>query len=79
MSESNGNSSITIGPGFLGLLTIVFVVLKAFGKLDWSWLWVFSPLWIPVAFCAIVALLVAIVWLVALVISQLWGGQGQDS
>jgi len=27
---------------------IVFIVLKAVGNLDWSWLWVLSPFWMPV-------------------------------
>ena len=34
------------GIGFTGLLTIVFVTLKLLGKIDWSWWWVLSPLWI---------------------------------
>ena len=34
------------GIGFTGLLTIVFVILKLLGKIDWSWWWVLSPLWI---------------------------------
>jgi hypothetical protein len=29
--------------GFAEVLTIVFVVLKATGNLDWSWWLVFSP------------------------------------
>ena len=37
------------GIGFLGLLTIVFVVLKITGHISWSWLWVLSPLWLPFA------------------------------
>ena len=36
------------GIGFTGLLTIVFVILKLLGKIDWSWLCVLSPLWISV-------------------------------
>lgn len=32
--------------GFVGLLTIVFIVLKLTGVIEWSWLWVLSPLWI---------------------------------
>lgn len=32
--------------GFVGLLTIVFIVLKLVGVISWSWLWVLSPLWI---------------------------------
>ena len=30
------------------ILTIAFVVLKLIGIISWSWLWVFSPLWISV-------------------------------
>ena len=34
------------GIGFSGLLTIVFITLKLTGFIDWSWLWVLSPIWI---------------------------------
>lgn len=27
-----------------GLVTFIFVILKFTGNLDWSWLWVLSPL-----------------------------------
>ena len=40
MKNSNG------GIGFVGLLTIVFIVLKLLKVINWSWLWVLSPLWI---------------------------------
>lgn len=40
------NVSYSGGIGFTGLLTIVFVILKLLGKIDWSWWWVLSPLWI---------------------------------
>ena len=33
---------------FLFRLTVVFVVLKLFGAITWSWWWIISPLWIPV-------------------------------
>jgi membrane protein YdbS with pleckstrin-like domain len=32
------------------ILTIVFVVLKLTDVIDWSWVWVLSPLWIGAAF-----------------------------
>lgn len=44
MAESTSSSSG--GIGFLGLLTIVFITLKLTGFINWSWLWVLSPLWI---------------------------------
>jgi len=43
---SDSNSGLSSGIGFTGLLTIVFVTLKLLGKIDWSWWWVLSPLWI---------------------------------
>ena len=44
MSKSSSSSSS--GIGFIGLLTIAFIVLKLTGFIDWSWWWVLSPLWI---------------------------------
>ncbi len=46
MSEKSSSSG---GIGFVGLLTIVFVTLKLLDKIDWSWWWVLSPLWISLA------------------------------
>ena len=43
------DAKIELGGGSIGLptiLTVLFVVLKVFDKIDWSWWWVFSPLWI---------------------------------
>ena len=45
----SGNSSSS-GISFCGLLTIVFIVLKLTHYIDWSWLWVLSPLMIGFAF-----------------------------
>lgn len=44
--QQNNNNIATGGIGFTGLLTIVFIVLKLVGIINWSWLWVLSPLWI---------------------------------
>lgn len=33
--------------GFLGMLTVVFTTLKLLDKIDWSWWWILSPLWLP--------------------------------
>lgn len=41
--------SRTNGISFSGALTIVFIVLKLVGTIDWSWGWVLSPIWIPLA------------------------------
>jgi len=49
MSKENTAST---GIGLGGLLFIVFLILKLaeIGQVsDWSWWWVTSPLWLPVA------------------------------
>ena len=49
-------TSSSKGIGFAGLLTIVFIVLKLTSTIDWSWWWVLSPVWIPLAFWVVVIL-----------------------
>jgi fatty acid desaturase len=46
MSESSDSGG---GIGFVGLLTIAFIVLKLTGFIHWTWFWVWSPIWISVA------------------------------
>ena len=40
---SDGDINVS-GVGFTGLLTIVFVILKLIGVIDWNWWWVISPI-----------------------------------
>ena len=51
---SNNSGSGSSGVGFCGLLTVAFTVLKLTGHIDWSWWWVTSPSWIPVALVLVV-------------------------
>jgi len=66
MTERESSNATGSGIGFTGLLTIVFVTLKLLGKIDWSWWWVLSPLWISatvVIGVAVVTIIIAvIVW-----------------
>lgn len=49
---------------FTSLLAVLFIGLKLTGYIDWSWWWVLSPLWIPLA---IVLLVLAVVGVIKLV------------
>ena len=33
------------GIGFFGALTLLFIALKLTHYINWSWVWVFAPLW----------------------------------
>ena len=58
---SNNSSGATSGGiGSTGILTIVFIVLKLIGVIDWSWWWVLSPAWISIAL-AIILFVISIV------------------
>ena len=39
--------------GIYGLVGIALVVLKLTGVIDWSWLWVTLPFWLPLAIVVI--------------------------
>lgn len=51
---STSSSSSSGGIGFSGLLTVLFIGLKLTNYIDWSWWWVLSPLWIPLALAVII-------------------------
>lgn len=63
MADSSSNSSS--GIGFTGLLACIFITLKLIGKIDWSWWWVLSPLWIGTAAVLVVAAVVVLIALVS--------------
>jgi len=60
MKSSNTTSSG--GIGFIGLLTVVFIVLKLTGYITWAWIWVLAPLWISFAVFVVVFLILLLVY-----------------
>lgn len=64
------SSSRSTGIGFIGLLTIVFITLKLLDKINWSWLWVLSPIWISILFWIAFALFVLVVSLIYVLVSD---------
>ena len=58
------NNTTAGGIGFCGLLAVTFIVLKLTGIINWSWLWVLAPIWIPTAITIAIIVIVLIVVLV---------------
>lgn len=56
----NKNNSITINGLGSTLLLVAFIVLKLCHVIEWSWLWVLAPLWIPFAIAVIIIAVIAI-------------------
>lgn len=62
MSKSRGTIRVGGGVGITGLLLVAFVVLKLCDVIDWSWLWVLSPAWLPLTFVLLIFVLVGVGW-----------------
>lgn len=54
------NKASSGGIGFFGLLTIAFIILKLCKVITWSWLWVLSPIWMPIIPVLIIAIIIAL-------------------
>lgn len=60
------NNKVTIGctTPLAVIVFLAFFFAKIFDKIDWSWWWVFSPLWIPALLC--------ITFLIIIFILKIW-------
>ena len=47
--------------GLADVLFIVFLVLKLTNTIDWSWWWVTSPLWLPIAIALALLIIITII------------------
>ena len=47
--------------GLCGSLVILFIILKIMDIISWSWLWVFSPIWITLITCVVAFGLILVV------------------
>ena len=64
MNDKNTKVNVSVGGGFLGLLTLLFITLKLCGVIAWSWWWVLAPIWISwglVIVLTVVALVLAVI------------------
>lgn len=57
---SNRSSNNSTGIGILGVLQLIFLVLKITGLITWSWLVVLIPFWISLGTLAIFLICVLI-------------------
>ena len=61
------NNKVTIGctSPLAVIVFLAFFFAKIYDKIDWSWWWIFSPLWIPASICLIILIIIVIskVWL----------------
>lgn len=65
----------TVGSiSFLNVICILFIVLKLFGYITWSWVWILSPLWIPPAIIVVSVFVFAVIVVFLSLIAFFLGG-----
>jgi hypothetical protein len=57
MDKYNLSSSVS----YTGILTFIFVVLKLCNVINWSWWWVFCPIWISFVLGAFLIIILGII------------------
>lgn len=60
MKKIETNEKINIGcisPIWV-IVFLAFFCAKIFGYIDWSWWWIFAPIWIPLSICIILVVVV---------------------
>lgn len=62
---------VTGGLSLQWTLTIIFIVLKLCNLINWSWWWVFSPIWISIGLGIALILLALVFMLVVLIIDSM--------
>lgn len=60
MKNKDRNKNITINGLGSTLLLVAFIVLKLCHVIEWSWVWVLAPLWIPFLLTVIIIAVIAI-------------------
>lgn len=67
MKDNNNITVKNVGIGFSSALSLLFIALKLLGVINWSWLWVLSPLWIPMALVLFVVMLCLVIAVVQVI------------
>jgi len=55
------NQTLNINLPIISILGITFIILKLTGTIDWSWWWVLSPFWIPIAIVLVLIVILDII------------------
>ena len=57
MDNNNRSSG---GIGIFTVVGIVFIILKLCKVINWSWIWILSPFWIPIVIIIVIVVIGAV-------------------
>jgi len=62
--------SISTGSVFPSLLAVLFIGLKLTGYINWPWIWVLGPVWIPIALIFGLLATGGLIWLILKLVNR---------
>lgn len=65
MKKNPETINVNVGSLLSTLLLVAFIVLKLCHVIEWAWVWVLAPLWIPVTLVLVIFLIAVIVSVIA--------------
>ena len=71
MNDESKPTAVIPGGGFVTLLTVLFIGLKLGNVIDWHWVWVLSPMWLPAAVLLVVAVVVFLAYFIGAALHDL--------
>lgn len=54
-------TTVRIGINFAEVLGVVFIALRLCGVIEWPWVWVLAPIWVPIGLWLLAVLIAFIV------------------
>jgi hypothetical protein len=59
------------GSGMVITLALIFIFLKFFHVINWPWLWVLCPIWIPLILGGVMLLIIGLITLIIIIVKSL--------
>ena len=56
----NNKTIVKSGTSLSTLLLVLFIAFKLSGVINWSWVWILSPVWIPLSVALIMIIIILI-------------------
>ena len=60
----NQKTAVTNSISFANLLGVAFIILKLCHVIEWAWVWVLAPIWIPWALAFVILAVVNVIVLI---------------
>ena len=61
----NQKTNVTVAFNFSFMLGLAFIILKLCHVIEWAWIWVLAPFWVPFILIALIFFIITVIILLA--------------